>query len=251
MAHYRPLSAIIYQAKLFIGKGGNAVNNSTYALSFMEGLLTFISPCILPLLPVYFFYLAGVAEKEDIRRGKLVLNGLAFVFGFSLVFVTLGATATWLGLFLQGHLDIFRQISGLVMIAFGLHFTGVLHLCFLDLDRHLHYEVGQLDFLRSIVFGVIFAFGWTPCVGIFLGSALLLAGNAHSLGQGMLLLLLYSAGLGVPFILSAWAFDLARDFFRRLQRHSRSIRVISGIVLILAGLLIYTGRMGGLGGGLI
>ena len=227
------------------------MNNAPYLLSFTEGMLTFISPCILPLLPIYFFYLAGVAEKKDIQRGKLLLNGLAFVLGFSLVFVTLGATATGLGRFLQGHLDIFRQVSGVVMIIFGLHFMGILRLHFLDLDRHLDYEVGQLNFLKSIVFGVVFAFGWTPCVGIFLGSALLLAGNADSLGQGMLLLLAYSAGLGVPFILSALLFEVAQDFFRGLQRHGRLISVISGLVLILAGLLMYVGRIGTLGGGLL
>lgn len=227
------------------------MNNFPYLLSFLEGMLTFISPCILPLLPVYFFYLTGVAEGDGHGRGKLFLNSLAFVLGFSLVFIALGATATGLGRYLLGHLGILRQISGVIMIIFGLQFMGVLRLHWLDLDRHLNYQIRDLNFLKSTVFGMIFAFGWSPCVGIFLGSALLLASNASSIAQGVLLLLLYSAGLGVPFILSALLIDRAQNFFHGLQKHNRLISIISGLVLIVAGLLIYTDRLGILASALI
>lgn len=217
--------------------------NFPYLLSFLEGVLTFVSPCILPLLPIYFFYLAGVAEEVDINRRKLLPNSIAFVLGFTLVFVILGATATTLGSFLQGNIDMFRKISGIIMIIFGLNFMGVCQLNFLNVDKRLDYSFKQLNFLKSIIFGMVFAFGWTPCVGVFLGSALLLAGNTDSIVQGIILLLLYSAGLGLPFILSAILFNTIKNAQLQMQRYSRAISIISGLVLILAGILVLTNNL--------
>lgn len=218
------------------------MGNPNYWLCFTEGLLTFISPCILPMLPIYLFYLAGTAENSAIHRGRLFRNALAFVLGFTLVFVALGATATALGSYLQLHLRLLRQISGLVMVAFGLYFMGLLRLPFLDQARVLDYPVQNLNLMRSLGFGMVFAFGWTPCVGVFLGSALLLAGNSGSVVQGMLMLCLYSAGLGIPFLLSAWLFESLKDRFRLLAAHSRSISLISGLFLVGAGLLLFLDR---------
>lgn len=219
------------------------MNNFPYLLSFLEGILTFISPCILPMLPIYFFYLAGVAEEGEIRRGRLLVNSMAFVIGFTIIFVMLGATATTLGSFLKENIDIFRKISGIIMVILGLKFIGIIQLNFLNVDKRFNYDFKELNFVKSIVFGMVFAFGWTPCVGVFLGSALLLAGHADSIAQGIVLLLLYSFGLGLPFIISAILFDTAKHILRGMQKYSRTISILSGLVLVLAGLLLFTNTL--------
>lgn len=216
----------------------------SYLLCFMEGLLAFVSPCILPLLPVYIFYLTGVSDYADIRHPRLIKNSIAFVIGLTLVFVSLGATASLLGQFLQENISVIRKISGIVMVVLGLNFAGVIRLNFLNFDKHLEYHTQKLDFFTSVVFGMVFAFGWTPCVGAFLGSALLLAGNAESIWQGIAMLLLFSIGLGLPFILFAILFDRAGPVLKTLQKYHRAISVISGLVLILAGILMYTDKLG-------
>lgn len=214
-----------------------------YILSALEGILTFISPCILPLLPVYFVYLTGSAQDDNPKQSRLILNSLAFVAGFTIIFVLLGATATALGSFLKEHIDIFRKISGIIMVILGLNFTGLLQLRFLNVDKHLDYNLHNLNFIRSLVFGMVFAFGWTPCVGAFLGSALLLAGSTGSIMQGILLLLCYSLGLGLPFILTAFLVHKAMVIWRGLQKYSRAISIISGLVLTAAGLLLFAGKL--------
>ncbi|HRY11974.1 MAG TPA: cytochrome c biogenesis CcdA family protein [Syntrophomonadaceae bacterium] len=216
----------------------------SFLLCFIEGLLAFVSPCILPLLPVYVFYLAGVSEQSDISHPRLIKNSIAFVVGFTLVFVALGATASLLGQFLQENISVFRKIGGLIMIILGLNFAGVIRLHFLDFDRHLEYRTRNLHFFTSVVFGTVFAFGWTPCVGAFLGSALILAGNTESLWQGITMLLLFSAGLGLPFILFATLFDRAGPLLKTMQNYHRAISIVSGLVLILAGILMYTDKLG-------
>lgn len=219
------------------------MNNFSYILCFLEGILTFISPCILPMLPIYFFYMAGVSGEESASRSKLLINSIGFVTGFTIIFVMLGATATTLGSFLKINFDIFRNISGFIMIVFGLNFMGILNLNFLNYEKRYDYKFNDLNFLRSIIFGMVFAFGWSPCVGVFLGSALLMAGNSNSVGQGIILLLLYSAGLGVPFILSSILFETIKNTFRQIQRFGRMISIISGLVLIFAGILVITDKL--------
>jgi len=224
----------------------NGLGILPFVSSFIEGILTFISPCILPLLPVYFFYLAGSSgEAGGNKTGKtrLIANSLGFVTGFTIVFTVLGATATVLGGFLKDHLDILRKVSGVVMVLFGLNFTGIFRLGFLNFEKRLEYKFKELRFFNSIVFGMIFGFGWSPCAGAFLGSALLMAGNSETLLQGIGLLLVYAMGLGVPFILSTLAFDNVRSLFRQLQRHSRIISIISGIVLIIMGILVFFNKL--------
>lgn len=216
----------------------------SYLLCFVEGLLAFVSPCILPLLPVYVFYLAGVSDYADIRHPRLIKNSIAFVVGFGLVFVALGATASLLGQFLQENITVIRKIGAIIMICLGLNFAGVIRLNFLNVDKHLEYNTQNLDFFASVVFGMVFAFGWTPCVGAFLGSALLLASNTGSIWQGITMLLLFSAGLGLPFILFAILFDQAGPLLKAMQKYHRAINIISGLVLIVAGILMYTDRLG-------
>lgn len=227
------------------------MNIFNFILSFIEGILTFISPCILPLLPVYFIYLAGSSgkggEHYKENRGRLLVNAIGFVIGFSIVFVALGATATSLGSFLKSNSDMLRKISGTIMIVFGLNFMGIFKLSFLDFEKRMEVQLKNLRLFSSILFGVVFGFGWTPCVGQFLMSALLMAGNSETLTEGMLLLLAYSMGLGLPFILSAVMFEKAGEAFGHLKKYSRLINIISGIVLIAVGILFITGYINYLG----
>jgi cytochrome c-type biogenesis protein len=198
------------------------------------------------MLPIYFLYLAGESEMGETspsNKTRLLLNSIGFVIGFTLVFIALGATVTSLGHFLTHHKSLLEKISGLVMIVFGLNFAGILKIGFLNMEKRVDFKINRLRFLSSIVFGIVFGFGWTPCLGAFLGSALMLAGNSKTIFQGMLLLLLYSIGLGIPFILSSIVFEKLRGAFKQLQKHSRAISIASGILLIAAGILVFTGSL--------
>lgn len=201
------------------------------------------------MLPVYFIYLAGSAESDiglgQQKKNILVVNSIGFVLGFTLVFVVLGASATALGHFLDNHRDILRKISGVVMILFGLYFMGIFKLGFLEMTKRFDFRVNKKQFPGSILFGMVFGFGWTPCLGAFLGSALVLAGNSEKLLEGITLLLVYSIGLGLPFIISAVIFDRARIMIKKIQTYNRLISIISGLLLIIAGVLVFTDRIKG------
>ncbi len=219
----------------------------SYFMTFIEGILTFISPCILPMLPIYFLYLAGESEEygtlPSLNKKRLLLNSIGFVIGFTIVFITLGATVTSLGHFLANHRKLLEKISGLVMIVFGLNFAGILKIGFLNREKRIDFKFSRLRFFSSIVFGMVFSLGWTPCLGAFLGSALALASNSKTILQGMLLLLLYSIGLGIPFILASILFEEIKGAFKQIKKHSRTISIVSGILLIVAGLLVFTGSL--------
>ena len=204
------------------------------------------------MLPIYFTYLAGTSGSSidsSQKKNRIIVNSIGFVVGFTLVFVALGATVTSLGHFLVSNRVLLRKISGLIMILFGLHFTGILKLGFLNSEKRLPFQFGQLRFFTSILFGVVFGFGWTPCLGAFLGSALLMAGNSDTILQGILLLLVYSIGLGIPFILGAILFDKIKGTMKQIQKHGRLISIVSGILLIAAGILVYTDQLKYLGNG--
>jgi cytochrome c-type biogenesis protein len=212
-------------------------------LTFAEGILTFISPCILPMLPVYFIYLAGASKEESDpgarRKNRIPVNAIGFVAGFTVLFVLLGAAASFMGSFLSEHRILLQRISGLVMVLFGLNFMGVIRLRFLNEEKRPGFNVEKMNFFRSILFGAVFGLGWTPCLGAFLGSALLLAGSSDTVLQGILLLLVYSIGLGIPFLLSSILFDSIKGAFAWINRHGRAIGILSGILLIAAGVLIF------------
>lgn len=215
----------------------------SYILTFIEGILTFISPCILPMLPIYFFYLAGSPEVDSdasTNRKTLIKNSIGFVFGFTIVFILLGVTVTSLSHYFASNKDLMRKISGSIMILFGLHFMGILNIKFLSRSKRIDFKFNKLDFLSSIVFGMVFGFAWTPCIGVFLGSALALAGNSRTIFQGLILLVVYSIGLGIPFILSSIIFDKIKGTFKKIQKHSGIINVISGALLLLEGILVFT-----------
>lgn len=226
--------------------GKQVVALISYFLTFAEGVLTFVSPCILPMLPVYFIYLAGspddIGDKKGLNK-RMLLNSLGFVAGFTIVFVLLGVTITSVGRLLDNNRVLLQKISGVIMMIFGLNFTGVLRIGFLNIEKRLDYKTANLKFLSSVLFGMVFAFGWTPCLGAFLGSALLLAGNSETLLKGTLLLLVYSIGLGIPFIISAIVIEKAMNVFKKIRKYSRLISIISGILLIAAGILVFTDNL--------
>ncbi len=211
-----------------------------YLISFLEGIITFISPCLLPMLPIYLSYFAGGGERSTRRT---LLNALGFVLGFTALFVAMGALAGTLGGFLRAHQTAVNIVSGLVVIFFGLHFLGVIRLeLFRGSSRRL--DPNDMGFFSAMLFGAVFSVGWTPCVGAFLGSALMLASQQGSMAVGMGMLLAYSLGLGVPFLLSAVLIDYLKSTFDWIKRHYGVINTVCGILLILVGLLMATGLLG-------
>ena len=211
-----------------------------YIISFLEGIVTFISPCLLPMLPIYISYFAGGGER---RTRKTVTCACGFVLGFTAVFVAMGALAGTMGSFLARYQTAVNVISGLVVIFFGLNFLGVFRLSlFKGVKNNL--DTSDMNFFTAGLFGVIFSLGWTPCVGAFLGSALMLASQQGHVGTGMLMLLCYSLGLGVPFVLSAVLIDKLKSAFDFIKRNYRVINLVSGAMLVLIGILMATGMLG-------
>ena len=210
-----------------------------YFISFLEGIITFISPCLLPMLPIYVSYFAGGGENTSTRR--TLKNALGFVLGFTLVFIAMGALAGTVGSFFKGHQTLVDLISGVVVVFFGLHFLGILKL---NLFRGMNTSIQGLGFFSSLLFGIIFSVGWTPCVGAFLGSALMLASQQGQVLTGVGMLLCYSLGLGIPFVLSAVLIDRLKGAFDFIKRNYRIINLICGGLLILVGILMMTGLLG-------
>ena len=212
----------------------------TYLISFLEGIITFLSPCLLPMLPIYVSYFAGGGERST---RKTLTNALGFILGFTVVFVAMGALAGTLGSFLKSHQTAVNIVSGLLVIFFGLSFLGVFRLSFFQGSR-FRVDGEHMGFFSALIFGLIFSLGWTPCVGAFLGSALALASQQGHVVQGMVMLLAYSLGLGVPFLLSALLIDKLKSTFDWVKRHYAVINRISGGLLIAIGLLMATGTLG-------
>ena len=211
-----------------------------YLISFLEGIVTFISPCLLPMLPIYVSYFAGGGERSTKKTLKCATG---FVLGFTVVFVLLGALAGTVGSFLKSHQTAVNIVSGLIVVFFGLNFLGVFKVnLFHGTARSL--STDRMGFFSAMLFGVVFSVGWTPCVGAFLGSALMLASQQGHVVEGMLMLLVYSLGLGVPFILSAVLIDQLKSAFGWIKKNYRIINLISGILLILVGVLMATGLLG-------
>lgn len=211
-----------------------------YFISFLEGVITFLSPCLLPMLPIYLSYFAGGGVRSTKRT---LLGAGGFVIGFTLIFVAMGAMAGTIGSFLTKYRTELNLVCGIVIICFGLDFLGVLHLNLFKGSRH-SLNSNQLGFFSAFLFGIIFSVGWSPCVGAFLGSALLMASQQGHILSGMLMLLVYSLGLGVPFLLSAVLIDRMKSTLDWIKRHYTIINRISGSFLILIGILMATGLLG-------
>ena len=210
-----------------------------YVISFLEGIITFISPCLLPMLPVYISYFAGGGQR---RTRKTLTSALGFVLGFTLVFMAMGALAGTLGGFLRRYQTWVNVISGLVVIVFGLSFLGVIRLDFFR-GGSRQVNTREMGFFSAVLFGLVFSLSWTPCVGAFLGSALMLASQQGHVLQGMGMLLSYSLGLGIPFLLSAVLIDYLKSAFDWIKGHYMLINRISGSILILVGALMATGLL--------
>lgn len=211
-----------------------------YLISFLEGIITFISPCLLPMLPIYISYFAGGGER---KTAKTITNALGFVLGFTVVFVAMGALAGTLGSFLKTYQTAVNIVCGVVVVFFGLNFLGIFNIpLFRGMQSSLNKQ--NMGFFSAVLFGVVFSIGWTPCVGAFLGSALMLASQQGHVLEGMGMLLAYSLGLGIPFALSALLIDYLKSAFDWIKRHYRIINIISGSLLVLIGILMATGTLG-------
>jgi len=211
-----------------------------YVISFLEGIITFISPCLLPMLPIYISYFAGGGARNT---RKTLSTALGFVLGFTLMFVSMGALAGTLGSFLIRHQAAVNLISGAIVILFGLNYLGIFRLrLFRGAAKGM--DVHNLSFFSAALFGIIFSVGWTPCVGAFLGSALMLASQQGQAMSGMLMLLCYSLGLGVPFLISAVLIDQLKGAFNFIKQNYRVINLVCGGFLILVGILMATGTIG-------
>lgn len=217
----------------------------TLPLAFGAGIISFISPCVLPLLPAYVTYLTGSSLEEltagdGSKKRTLLLNGLFFVLGFTLVFVTLGLSVSSVGRLLTQHMGIVRRLGGVIVIVFGLYMTGVLRLLTLDRDARMQAPVRPPGPLNSLLLGATFSAGWTPCIGPVLASVLLLAGTSQTATQGGLLLLTYAAGMALPFLLLTLSLDRMQATLRKLLPYTGRIRLVSGVLLVVLGMMIYT-----------
>ena len=213
-----------------------------YFISFLEGIITFISPCLLPMLPIYISYFAGGNPEEDTK--KTISNALGFILGFSLVFILLGGFAGMIGGFLSRYQATVNIITGAIVILFGLNFMEIIHINFLNQAKGLNIEKKDLSFWSATLFGIVFSIGWTPCVGAFLGSALMLASQQGSALKGILMLICYSLGLGVPFLISAVLINKLKGTFNFIKKHYKIVNKICGLFLIIIGILMMTGLMG-------
>jgi len=224
-----------------------------YLLLFLEGMITFISPCFLPMLPVYLSYFTGGNNSDGIARQSPLRGAIGFVLGFSLVFVALGAFAASIGWVLQEYDTIINIVTGSVVVVFGLNYLGVLRIVPLSngsgiAERFKLQEIGAtakpVSFMSAFMFGVVFSIGWTPCVGAFLGAALMRAAQQSTVTEGMFMLFVFSMGLGLPLIASAVLIDHLKGTFDFIKKRYRIINVLSGSLLVLVGILMMTGIFG-------
>ena len=229
------------------------MGNVTLLAAFLAGVLSFISPCVLPLIPGYLSFVSGVTLEEMRGNGalaapapgarrKAVIASIAFVLGFSLVFVSLGASATAVGAYLMTRLALLGKAAGVIIILFGLHMMGVLRIGWLYSEKRVQTAKKPAGFFGAMVVGIAFAFGWTPCIGPILAAILAIAAAQESVWQGVKLLAVYSLGLGVPFIATSLAINQFFAASARLRKHYHAIEVVSGVLLVVVGVLIFTNR---------
>ena len=211
-----------------------------YLISFLEGIITFISPCLLPMLPIYVSYFAGGGQRSTAETLK---TATGFVTGFTIIFVAMGALAGTIGSFLSSHQTVVNVVSGLIVVLFGLNFLGIIRINIFKGSRR-SVDTSDLGFFSAMTFGMVFSVGWTPCVGAFLGSALMLASQQGHVASGMLMLLAYSLGLGVPFMFSAVLIDKLKSTLDFIKRNYRIVNAVCGGLLIVVGIMMATGTLG-------
>lgn len=223
------------------------MENVSVLTAFFFGFLSFISPCVLPIVPGYLSFISGTSFDEmtgsdgrsEVRR-RVFINSIFFVLGFSLVFIALGASATFVGQLLREQLHLITKIAGAIIVIFGIHMTGLVRIPFLNYEKRFHTKGKSLGAIGAFVVGLAFAFGWTPCIGPILATILYFASQQENVTEGIILLSVYSAGLGVPFVLAGLSVTAFYGPFNRIKKHLRKIELFSGILLILVGILIMT-----------
>lgn len=223
-------------------------NQVSNLIAFLAGFLSFVSPCILPIVPSYITYITGISFKELVESDrkyslKLVtlFHSLLFIFGFSTIFILMGASASYIGQLLIEYQYLITKIGGILIIILGIHFIGIINIPFLQMEKRFELKKKPFRFIGSFLVGIVFAAGWTPCVGPILSSILIYASTTKSLKTGLWLLSLYSLGLGVPFIISSLAFNSFIYAFGKIKRYMRIITILSGLFLIFIGILLITG----------
>lgn len=221
----------------------------SYSAAFLAGILSFLSPCVLPLVPGYFTFITGFSLEElttrsqpEIRR-KVILATAAFVAGFSLVFVLLGASASFIGGLIYDYRTLLRSVGGALIVLLGLHLLGLMHFSILDYDKRIHTQSRPVHLVSTFLVGMAFAAGWSPCIGPLLGSILIVAGNQETVGSGMALLAFYAAGLALPFIVLSVSVHYLLLLVRRLAQALRIINLVSGALLVLVGLALITNTL--------
>ena len=229
--------------------------NVSLLVAFSAGLLSFFSPCVLPLIPSYLAFITGVSieelsQKENLKqvRKKVVLSSLFFILGFSVIFITLGASATFIGKFLSRHIRLVEIIGGVIIILMGLHFAGFFKIPFLYKERAIHLQKKPLGLLGTLLVGVAFGAGWTPCVGPILGSILALAATTQSMVKGIVLLAVYSAGLGIPFLVAGLILHKFFEYFQSVRKYLRAIEIGGAVLLIIVGVALIAGYFSRLSG---
>jgi len=223
----------------------------TFFGAFVAGLLSFVSPCVLPLIPAYISFLGGASLGQLTEEGgvnsatqrRVFYSAFAFVLGFSTIFISLGATATALSTLIAQHSLLLSQIAGTILVIFGLHYMGVFRIDFLNFEKRFHLENKPAGLIGSYILGLAFAFGWTPCVGPILASVLMVAASGDSTSYGILLLTVYAAGLGIPFLIAAFAVKPFMTFISRFKKQMRKIEITISVLLIITGIAIFTGDL--------
>jgi cytochrome c-type biogenesis protein len=223
-------------------------------MAFAAGLISFLSPCVLPLVPGYISFISGVTfteikEKTSTpsvlsgEKRKIVINSLFFVAGFSLVFILLGASATWIGAFLSSKISLMSKIGGLLIIFFGIYKIGLIRPQLFYKEARFDIKDRKFGYAGAMLIGAAFAFGWTPCIGPILGVILTYAGTLENVNQGVVLLLVYSLGLGVPFLLTAFGINYFWRFFIRIKKYMGILEVTSGVIMVILGVMIYSNKL--------
>jgi cytochrome c-type biogenesis protein len=228
----------------------DSIQHISLFAAFGAGLLSFVSPCVLPLVPSYISYITGLSlerlsdasERQRFRK-TIIVNSLLFIAGFSSVFIAFGASASFIGQILIAYQDHIRRIGGLLIIIFGLYLLGVLNLNFLATEKRLHFTNRPAGFVGSFLIGVAFAAGWTPCVGPVLGTILLYASTTESLTSGVALLASYSLGLGLPLFLTALGVDRFLSYFKQVRAYLWGVSTVSGVFLVVVGVMIYANTL--------
>lgn len=206
-----------------------------FLFTFLEGIASFISPCVLPMLPIYISYFAG---KEDSKTSRALLNSIGFVIGNTIIFILFAIIASYAGALALGIQKYIKILFGVVIIILGLNYMGILKIKFLNKEIRVKKKIDDFTFFKTILFGMMFSISWTPCIGSFLGSALLLIANKQNILQGILLMLVYSIGFGIPFIISAVLIEKLKNFYNLIKKNYKTIKIISGVILIVMGVYV-------------